>query len=78
MQTREEISYKTQFQYSMDHFKVAISFQIIKFPEKGMYIVQHSYIIINATCEGNCVEFERKAINNIGFTTLTLKLPAMT
>jgi len=39
MQTSEEISYKTQFQYSMDHFKVAFSFQIIQFPKKGMLIV---------------------------------------
>jgi len=39
MQTREELSYTKQFQYFMDHFKVAFSFQIIQFPKKGMLIV---------------------------------------
>jgi len=48
----------------LDDIKVAILFPINKFPKKNIWrkINEHAYYMykINASCEGICVEFERK------------------
>jgi len=45
--------------YSMVGFKVALSFTSNKFPTKKYFkeFLKHTYIMINASNEGICVEF---------------------
>ena len=56
--------------------QVALSFSINKFHEQNSLQNWHTYIKINDSNEGICVEFRRKKQHNIGLPTF--KLPAST
>ena len=64
--------------YRMVGFKVALSFTSNKFPTKKYFkeFLKHTYIMINASNEGICVEFWRKKQHNLDLPTF--KLPTST
>jgi len=44
----------------LDYFKVALPFTISYIPNNNSFRNNHTYIIINVSYEGICVQFERR------------------